>query len=269
MKIVKKFIYFVVIQLAIITSLLAFITPAKAANNLADCVLGITFFTNGQEYQNKPVLINPKSIYTLQVGVGFLSNATCQPRIYWKATSNGALVESGNIPNNIDFTKNIKLGSAAPKEYTYTFTIAEDAGFTTDVHSKSIKVLFTQDPKITGPGSDPKNPSADVPPTGGTVNSGVTVKPGQSFDTILGTFFNPLEFTSITELIVRLINIGLLFAAMIAVIVIISGGFNLVTAMGNETKITKGKKSIMWAIAGLVVCLLSFSIVAIIQKVIS
>lgn len=101
------------------------------------------------------------------------------------------------------------------------------------------------------------------------INSVADVIPGASFDTVLGTFSNPLEFETLPELIIRVINILLLLAAMVSVLVIIAGGFNLVTANGNETKITKGKRSIMWAIGGLVVSLLSFSIVAIIQSIIT
>lgn len=101
------------------------------------------------------------------------------------------------------------------------------------------------------------------------INSVADVIPGASFDTVLGTFSNPLEFETLPELIIRLINILLMLAAMVSVLVIIAGGFNLVTANGNETKITKGKRSIMWAIGGLVISLLSFSIVAIIQSIIS
>ncbi len=101
------------------------------------------------------------------------------------------------------------------------------------------------------------------------INSVADVIPGASFDTVLGTFSNPLEFETLPELIIRLINILLMLAAMVSVLVIIAGGFNLVTANGNETKITKGKRSIMWAIGGLVISLMSFSIVAIVQSIIS
>lgn len=56
--------------------------------------------------------------------------------------------------------------------------------------------------------------------------------------------------------------------AIWAVIAIIFAGFRMVIAAGNEEAITQAKKAITWAILGLVVALLSFSIVAIVQNII-
>ena len=39
----------------------------------------------------------------------------------------------------------------------------------------------------------------------------------------------------------------------------------MITAAGNEEALTKAKKTIVWAILGLVLALLSFSIIAIVQ----
>jgi uncharacterized membrane protein len=66
--------------------------------------------------------------------------------------------------------------------------------------------------------------------------------------------------------------IGKGFLALIgawAVIAIIIGGFRMILAQGNEEAYGQAKKSIQWAVIGVVVALLSFSIIAIVQDLLS
>lgn len=66
---------------------------------------------------------------------------------------------------------------------------------------------------------------------------------------------------SLEETVVRVIQWVLGFLALIAVIMIIIGGFRWMTAAGNEEKIASAKKIISAAIVGLVVVLLAWAIV--------
>jgi hypothetical protein len=50
-----------------------------------------------------------------------------------------------------------------------------------------------------------------------------------------------------------------------AVVVIIIAGFRMATAGGNADQLTKAKKTIIWAILGIVVAFMSFAIVRIVQ----
>ena len=50
-------------------------------------------------------------------------------------------------------------------------------------------------------------------------------------------------------------------ATGLAIIMIIWGAYMYLTAYGNEEKAEKGKKTIVWAIVGIVVTLLAFAIV--------
>ncbi len=102
-----------------------------------------------------------------------------------------------------------------------------------------------------------------------SVDTSVGVRVSQSFDTILGTFYNPLEFNRPEELVVRLINAMLLLVGIISVIMIILGGLRMVASGGSESQIKKGRETVIWAIGGLLVSLMAFSIVAIIQSIIS
>jgi hypothetical protein len=66
---------------------------------------------------------------------------------------------------------------------------------------------------------------------------------------------------SIRALILRIVDFALLFLGLIATIMIIYGGIGYVTAAGNEEKVGKSKKIIMYAIVGIVIVLISFALV--------
>jgi hypothetical protein len=102
------------------------------------------------------------------------------------------------------------------------------------------------------------------------VNSGVGVG-GVDYDCSddscgLGSLNNPLKAQSVPELITSIIRILLLLIASAAVIMIIVGGFQMVLHNGEPARLAKAKGTVIWAIIGLVVALMSFSIVAIIQS---
>ncbi len=67
--------------------------------------------------------------------------------------------------------------------------------------------------------------------------------------------------TNLRDYIVNVVNFVLGFLGLIAVIMVIYGGFLYVTAAGEEEKTTKGKKSVMYAMIGIVLILISFALV--------
>lgn len=252
----------------------------------AVCDLQVSLIENGQAVKATSVNINDYQKFGLRVATtGCFASEWV--RVNFKVGNGGLQVFSAPVqsPMSQDFT----FGKPGMSTITYIAEKSASGSTWGVLDSGYIKKELTVNwvtgttPTPVGNPSGPTGTTTTTSPATSTttgpqeaaglsnsqINSGVTVSTNQSLDTILGTFSNPLEFETVPELIIRLINIGLLLAAMVTVIVIIVGGFNLVTAAGNETKITKGKRSIMWAIAGLIVCLLSFSIVAIIQKVVS
>lgn len=66
---------------------------------------------------------------------------------------------------------------------------------------------------------------------------------------------------SIRQLALTIVNFFLTFLGLIAVIMIIYGGFLYVSAAGKEDKIESAKKIIMYSIIGILIILLSFAIV--------
>lgn len=71
------------------------------------------------------------------------------------------------------------------------------------------------------------------------------------------------------DLVIRIINILLSVAGLIAVLFIIIGGFQYITSGGNEELAERGKKNLQNAIIGVVIIILSFVIVRVISNTLS
>jgi hypothetical protein len=80
-----------------------------------------------------------------------------------------------------------------------------------------------------------------------------------------GTDPLPAQNTA-TEVILRIIQIALAIAGLIAVIFLIIGGFRYITAGGNEEAAEGAKKTITNSIIGIVVVILAFVIVRVISN---
>ena len=81
---------------------------------------------------------------------------------------------------------------------------------------------------------------ADLPPSGGIEN--------------------PLKADTFTELFVGIANFVAGAVAMMAVLVIIIGGYQYMTSGGNEEKTAAARRTIQWAIIGLIIVLASWSL---------
>lgn len=132
----------------------------------------------------------------------------------------------------------------------------------------------TQNPSTTPTGnanSANQTPSNSNSPTKDPFvapNTNVGLNYNVNLDEKIGDFFNPLKVGTLPEIVTGLIRILFALIGIVSIIIIIIAGFRMVLASGNEAELTKAKQAITWAIVGLVVSLLSFSIVAIIQRLI-
>lgn len=106
-----------------------------------------------------------------------------------------------------------------------------------------------------------------------TIQSGSLKNGGKGFvdalDQSVGEFANPIESRNLPELIVRGIRVMLALVGGAATIVIVIAGFQLVVSGSIPAKRTAAIRAITWAVAGLILSLMSFSIVAILQNIIS
>ena len=74
--------------------------------------------------------------------------------------------------------------------------------------------------------------------------------------------------TDLTEILMRITNYILGFITIIAVLMLIWGGIQYLTAAGDEAAVDSGKKTITYAIIGLVIVGLSYAIMAIVVNVV-
>lgn len=72
--------------------------------------------------------------------------------------------------------------------------------------------------------------------------------------------------SSLSELMLKIIQLLLTFAGIIGVLILVVGGFWYLTSAGNDEQAEKGKKAIMNAIIGLVVVILAYAIVTVISS---
>jgi len=79
--------------------------------------------------------------------------------------------------------------------------------------------------------------------------------------------FNPLPTDSLTGALLTVAKGFLGIIALWAITFIIIGAFKLIMAQGHEEDYVTAKKTITWAVLGLIVAMLSFSIIAIVQNI--
>lgn len=76
-------------------------------------------------------------------------------------------------------------------------------------------------------------------------------------------------YGTLTSLLLKGINTGLVFAGIVAVVFIILGGFWFLTSAGNEETAEKGRKTLLNAVIGLVIIIMSFAIVRVVGNVLT
>ncbi|OIP22675.1 hypothetical protein COX95_01635 [bacterium CG_4_10_14_0_2_um_filter_33_32] len=72
---------------------------------------------------------------------------------------------------------------------------------------------------------------------------------------------DPCQLSDLATLLTNLINVALALVSTIAVIFIIVGGFQYITSAGNPDNIGRAKTTILYAIIGLILAIISFSII--------
>lgn len=82
------------------------------------------------------------------------------------------------------------------------------------------------------------------------------------------SLFPAVAFNSVPGLIVFVIQILLYIAGGVAVLFVIIGGFQYITSAGNAEGATKGKKTVVNAIIGIVLIILSYMIISVITNTI-
>lgn len=82
-----------------------------------------------------------------------------------------------------------------------------------------------------------------------------------------GKLPNPLGITDVPTLIGRIISGAIGIVGSLALLMFIYGGITWMTSGGNEEKIKKGQKIIVWAVFGLVVIFTSYAVLSLLFKI--
>lgn len=85
-------------------------------------------------------------------------------------------------------------------------------------------------------------------------------------ETVQITITNPLACGDINCFLSKITNFVLFLAAPIASIMVLVGGFMMITAGGDPEKFSKGKKTLLYAAIGFVVVLLANAVAPLIES---
>jgi hypothetical protein len=163
-------------------------------------------------------------------------------------------------------------GDTSTKSYTHNLPANQLGSFKKgDTIALSLRIRDTQNSDATGIASGKVTVTVDedivaaVPPTNGLANtSSFNVGP-VDYDKSFGQLDSLINAKSVPDWFATIVKLFFLGIAGWAVIFILVGSFKLMMSRGNTEAIANGKKTVTWAIIGLCVSLLSYSIVAIFQ----
>lgn len=80
-------------------------------------------------------------------------------------------------------------------------------------------------------------------------------------------FTDPLKGATIQSALIQLINVMLGVVGLLAIAALVYGGIFYIISLGNESRVGTAKKTITWAIVGLVVVILSVLLVQFVGRI--
>ena len=101
---------------------------------------------------------------------------------------------------------------------------------------------------------------------GGQVESGLQMG---GLRRLFGIGSGPSGATSLSNIILRIIQMLLTFAAGAAILFVIIGGYQYITSHGNEEQSEAGKKTLINAIIGIVLIVMSYAIITVVVNTVS
>jgi len=192
---------------------------------------------------------------------------------------NGKLVGNNYGPNNEGIpTSYLKNSGTYQTLKTNLTNVFKDGPLINDIRvdihngTAPFALYASATGKITGQGYTPSTPPGTLPVTPSGTPPGITPggPPVLKVDCLAtpnspDCLYNPLPTGDLTTMFLLIAKGTLGLTAVWAVIFIIVGGFRMVTSAGNEEAYGVAKKTVTWAILGVVIAVLSFSMVAIVE----
>lgn len=99
----------------------------------------------------------------------------------------------------------------------------------------------------------------------GSGNGGGTSAEPISFS---GGLTNPIKYNSVGGFLSGIIAFLLALIGGLSVLFIVIGGVQMMGSAGNADQLTKGKKTLTWAVVGLLVALLGYAIINVVQSIV-
>lgn len=200
-----------------------------------------------------------------------VSISSSKPQIIFssaRAAGASLNISVNNVPSNyggISININGKIQKVTEK--TYNVVITEANGFSlTANNTVTAAVLDSAGKEISGTVNSIGFKVGDPDGTNSSDNKNDPT-PGGMQGQNDKTLYNPISgVDSLTDLLLKIMQGFLVIIGVWSVVFIVLGGFRLVMSQGNEEAVGAAKKTITWAVIGLVVALLAFSIVAIVQN---
>ncbi len=145
------------------------------------------------------------------------------------------------------------------------------------INYASLKPYSTTTPPILPPTTSGGTKPQTTKPPGGTTTTPSSVACDGNFEKIgplcvPKSNFNSNSIVGSTDapgLAVRIIKILLYFAGIVAVVMVIYGGYLVMTAAGNETQAATGRKTLANAIIGLVIVVLAYFVIQVVINFVS
>ena len=228
----------------------------QQVRNKADCggtyclSDGQSTFQDIQDVSSEAGFKNGENTVTVKI---FPVNSSQQAGI-----GSGKISISGIVTAPIPATTTKKYGCLSDDDNKYYCSPAAN-----DTTCANPEVSFCQDycaevdPRFCGKTKAEADQLAKTP-----VTTTINTPPGDKI-------YNPLPEEELIHVFLFLAKAFLGGVAIWAVIFIIIGGFRMVVSAGNEEALTQAKKTVTWAIIGVIVASLSFSIIAIVQNLLN
>lgn len=77
---------------------------------------------------------------------------------------------------------------------------------------------------------------------------------------------NPVNENDLANVLFNVVNALLLFAGAVAVLFLIIGGFRYVVSTGNPDQVDAAKRTILYAVLGLIIIFIAFVLVGLVQS---
>ena len=162
------------------------------------------------------------------------------------------------MPDGTTVPENAQCANEAPAEPSTEPSITPSAA------PSSNPVAPSTDPGNNGGGNNGGNNGGGN--AGGTNSCPAGTSAKECAKKGLGEVTNPDDETDLTKIISTILNTVFFVLGIVAVIIIILGGFSYMTSQGDSSKVEKGKKTILYGVIGLIICLIASAIVNFVIK---